>query len=209
MSTHKTLLISGMFLLVVHGATQAQEKRIVADPPALVGDSEELMPGSPAEVSGENGGFGVVATAEEIASIDIDVTPGGAGLPAGSGTHAIGAEIYEAKCSVCHSPDLQGVAVLGGPRLIGGRGSLASDKPIKTVESYWPQASTLFDYVNRAMPLTLPGSLTADEVYSLTAFILGEADIVDTAMILDKDSFAEIVMPNAEGFYADPRPDTP
>ncbi len=135
--------------------------------------------------------------------------PGGSGLPEGSGTHAAGAEIYKAKCGSCHGAEMEGVAALGAPQLIGGRGTLASDKPVKTVESCWPEASTLFDYVNRAMPMTLPGSLTSDEVYALSAFILGEAGIIDTSITLDKDSFATIVMPNADGFFPDPRPDTP
>lgn len=209
MSTHNTILLSGLVFSITLGLAQAQQTRTVAERPAKVGESEELMPQSPSETSGKDGTFGTVPTAEEIATIDIDVMPGGSGLPQGHGTHAEGAQIYKAKCAVCHGAALEGVAELGAPRLIGGRGTLATDKPVKTVESYWPEASTLFDYVNRAMPLTTPGTLTPDEVYSLSAFILGEAGITDVSATLDKDSFADVVMPNAEGFYPDPRPDTP
>ena len=208
MSMRNTIWLCGLGLLLACGVVQAQEDRKVAAPPAKVGDFEEPMPQQPAQVSSKDGEFGTPATAEDIAAIEIDVQPGGLGLPDGSGTHAKGAEIFQAKCSFCHGADLQGIPALGAPRLIGGRGTLTDEKPVKTVESYWPQASTLFDYINRAMPMTQPGSLTSDEVYSLSAFILGEADIIDTEMTLDKDSFADIAMPNADGFYADPRPGT-
>jgi hypothetical protein len=92
-------------------------------------------------------------------------------------------------------------------RLIGGRGTLTSQKPIVTVESYWPYATTLFDYVRRAMPFQAPGSLSNDEVYAVSAYILGEAKIIDKATVLDAQSLPKVQMPNRDGFIPDPRPE--
>ncbi|WP_324752498.1 c-type cytochrome [Roseovarius sp. Pro17] len=154
-------------------------------------------------------GVGQPASEAEIAAIDIDVMPDGRGLPEGSGTYAEGEGLYEEVCAACHGSDLMGVSELGAPQLIGGRDTLASDKPVKTVESYWPYASTLFDYTHRAMPMTEPGSLTADQVYAISAYILGQAGITGTEpdTVLDAASMAKVEMPNADGFVADPRPD--
>ena len=151
--------------------------------------------------------FGTEATAEEIAAIDIDAMPDGRGLPPGSGSYEQGKEVYTANCLACHGAELEGVAELGAAALIGGRGSLTSDAPKKTIESYWPYASTVFDYVKRAMPFNAPGSLTDDEVYAVTAYILGEANIVDKSATLDATSLAQVEMPNQDGFIPDPRPD--
>lgn len=151
--------------------------------------------------------FGTTATAEEIAAIDIDAMPDGRGMPPGSGTYDQGKEVYTTNCLACHAADLTGVAEVGAAALIGGRGSLTSDAPSKTIESYWPYASTVFDYVKRAMPFNAPGSLTDDEVYSVVAYILGEANIVDKTATLDAASLAKVEMPNKDGFIADPRPD--
>jgi cytochrome c len=107
----------------------------------------------------------------------------------------------------CHGENLEGVAELGAAVLIGGRDSLASGSPKKTVESYWPYASTLFDYVKRAMPFNAPGSLTDDEVYAVSAYILGEANILDKGAVLDANTLAGVEMPNRDGFIPDPRPD--
>ena len=154
-------------------------------------------------------GVGQPATEDEIAAIDIDVMPDGRGLPEGSGTYAEGEQLYETICAACHGSDMMGISQLGAPQLIGGRGTLATDKPVKTVESYWPYASTFFDYTHRAMPMTAPGSLSADEVYAISAYVLGQAGITGTEpdMMLDAASMAEVKMPNADGFVADPRPD--
>ncbi len=151
--------------------------------------------------------FGTVPTEAEIAVIDIDIMPDGTGLPAGSGSYADGAEVYEYSCSSCHGEDLAGIKELGAPALIGGRGTLNTDAPFKTIESYWPHASTLFDYVRRAMPLHAPGSLSDDEVYAVSAYILGQAGIVPQNAVLDANSFREIEMPNQGGFVEDPRPE--
>jgi S-disulfanyl-L-cysteine oxidoreductase SoxD len=151
--------------------------------------------------------FGTPATAADIALLDIDAMPDGRGLPSGSGNYQTGKGVYTAKCMACHGADLGGVKGTGAAALIGGRGSLASGKPKKTVESYWPYASTVFDYVKRAMPFNSPGSLSDDEVYSVVAYVLGEANIFDKAASLNYSSLPKIDMPNKDGFISDPRPD--
>lgn len=134
--------------------------------------------------------------------------PDGSGLPPGSGTAAQGKEIYQVQCAACHGDQLQGGT---GDRLVGGRGTLvqgsAGKAPVKTVESYWPYATTLFDYIKRAMPLTSPRSLSDDDVYALSAYILAQAGIVGADVTLDAKSLAAVRMPNRDGFIADPRPE--
>jgi cytochrome c len=161
-------------------------------------------------------GFGVRPTTEELSRF-FAVAPDGRGLPAGRGTYAQGREIYAHQCVVCHGESLEGwgggmpmppeMAAMGDGRLIGGRGTLGSPSPVMTVESYWPYATTLWDYTKRAMPLHAPGSLTDDEVYALVAFILGEANIVPRTAVIDAMSLPRIVMPNRDGFVQDPRPE--
>jgi S-disulfanyl-L-cysteine oxidoreductase SoxD len=151
--------------------------------------------------------FGSTASASDIAKLDIDVEPDGSGMPPGSGNYTQGKEVYTAKCAACHGADLVSVPGTGADTLIGGRGSLASGKPLKTVESYWPYASTVFDYVKRAMPFNAPGSLSDDEIYSVVAYVLAEANIFDRSATLDASSLAKIEMPNKDGFIADSRPD--
>src|SRR3954469_12686768 len=108
--------------------------------------------------------FGKPATADEIAKVDISIPPDGKGLPPGSGSVAQGAQVFMQKCAVCHGPNAEGTP--SGDRLVGGVGSLASPNPIKTVNSYWPYATTVFDYIRRAMPITNPQSLQNDEAYA-------------------------------------------
>jgi mono/diheme cytochrome c family protein len=157
--------------------------------------------------------FGAPASNRDIASIAMAIAPDGKNLPAGKGDYAAGKKVYETACSACHGANLLGVAGLpnmpAGPalRLIGGRGTLTTKNPVMTVESYWPYATTLFDYVRRAMPYTAPGSLTADEIYAVTAYILAEANIIDKAMVLDAQTLPRVQMPNRDGFIPDPRPE--
>jgi mono/diheme cytochrome c family protein len=142
-------------------------------------------------------GLGKPATQQEIAGWNIDVRADGAGLPPGSGSVAQGKQIYEARCAACHGANGEkGPA----PRLVGGKGSLATATPVMTVGSYWPYASTLYDYINRAMPFDRPQSLTADEVYAVTAYTLHLNGIVGTEAVLDKVSLPKVKMPNAAGF---------
>jgi len=150
-------------------------------------------------------GFGRTATQEEIAGWDIDIRPDGQGLPAGSGSVADGEGLYEAKCASCHG--LFGEGEGRWPVLAGGEGTLSHERPEKTVGSYWPYASTLWDYTRRAMPFTAPQSLTADETYAITAYVLYLNEIVDEEFVLSKENFSTIKMPNEPNFFEDDRPD--
>ena len=149
--------------------------------------------------------LGSPVSATELARF-IAIPQSGAGLPHGRGEVAQGKAIYSARCAACHGEHLEGVKETGGVALIGGRGTLASAKPVKTVESYWPYATTIFDYVRRAMPFNAPGSLTDDEVYAVTAYILASGHIIPEDAVLDEVSLPRIDMPNRQGFYRDPRP---
>lgn len=153
-------------------------------------------------------GFGSAATPEDLRRF-VSPLPDGRGLPEGSGSVEQGKVIYQAQCLACHGEQLQGGL---GDRLIGGRGTLVNSDPtkapVKTVESYWPYATTLFDYVKRAMPMVTPGSLTDDEVYAVTAYVLSQAKIVPPDAVLGKDSLAQVQMPNRDGFVSDARPET-
>jgi len=152
-------------------------------------------------------GFGAPASAEDIAAIDIDAMPDGRGLPPGEGGYEEGKQVYMIQCAACHGQDLGGVAATGGAALVGGRGTLASGKPKKTVESFWPYASTLFDFTKRAMPFHTPGSLTDDQIYAVSAYILAEGDIIGKDEVMNAETLPAVVMPNHDGFIPDPRPD--
>ncbi|WP_229487729.1 c-type cytochrome [Pseudoduganella lutea] len=144
-------------------------------------------------------GLGTTPTAEQVRAWDIDVRADGTGLPAGSGTVARGQALYESRCLACHgAKGEKGIA----PRLAGGQGTLATKAPVLTVGSYWPYAPTLFDYIRRAMPPDSPQSLTADEVYAVTAYTLHLNGIVGADAVLDATSLAAIKMPNRDGFRA-------
>lgn len=155
----------------------------------------------------EGFGIGSLATTDELKTF-VSPLPDGRGLPLGSGSVMQGKAIYEAQCVACHGDKLQGGI---GDKLIGGRGSLvnsdAKKAPVKTIESYWPYATTLFDYVKRAMPLYTPGSLSNDEVYAISAYILSEAKIVGPDATLDASTLPQVQMPNRNGFVADHRPE--
>ena len=144
-------------------------------------------------------GFGRPATPQEIAGWDIDASPSGAGLPPGHGDVRQGETIFAEKCASCH-----GVHGEGEPtgRLVGGVGTLRDKKPEKTVGSFWPYATTLFDYVRRAMPLNAPQSLTPDEVYAVSAFVLFLNGIIPEDATLDADTLGKVKMPNRDGFVS-------
>ncbi len=152
--------------------------------------------------------FGTTPTPQELAGF-FAIPPDGTGLPPGKGTYEEGKQVYTENCAACHGEKLEGNPQkgIGGDKLIGGRGSLASEAPVKTIESYWPYATTIFDYVKRAMPFNAPGSLTDAQVYSVVAYILGEANIVKKGDILDAASLPKVEMPNRTGFFPDPRPE--
>lgn len=150
-------------------------------------------------------GLGRIATEEEIAGWDIDVRPDGQGLPEGSGSVSVGEGLYEAQCASCHG--LFGEGEGRWPVLAGGAGTLMDDRPQKTVGSYWPYASTLWDYTRRAMPFPAPQSLSVDETYAITAYVLYLNELVDEDFVLTKENFLTVEMPNADGFFFDDRPD--
>ena len=145
-------------------------------------------------------------TPEEIRELGSAIAPDGTGLPAGSGTVAAGREIFAAQCARCHGPNGEGDI---GARLVGGQGTLATPRPLKTVGSFWPYATTLWDYINRAMPFDRPGLLQPPEVYAVVAYVLNLNGIVEPDRMIDATSLPKVKMPNRDGFVADPRPDIP
>jgi cytochrome c len=168
----------------------------------LVAASSAAVADSPAAGSG----VGTPVAEGELARY-FAIQPAGDGLPAGSGTVEAGAKVYGEKCAACHGEKLQGIATAGAAALVGGRGTLATPKPVKTVESYWPYATTLYDYVWRAMPFSDPGSLTPDEVYAVTAFILAKGGVIPEDATMDAKSLPKVEMPNARNFYDGRGPD--
>ena len=150
--------------------------------------------------------IGKLATKIEIAGWDIDVRPDGVGAPKGSGNAIDGEEIYVNRCAACHGDFGEGVD--RWPALVGGDGTLASHDPEKTTGSYWPYASTIFDYVYRSMPFGEAQTLTHDETYKLVAYLLNMNEIIDEDFVLSEKNIGKIKMPNASGFsLPDPRPD--
>jgi cytochrome c len=136
-------------------------------------------------------------TPDEVKKVDITIAPDGTGLPPGSGSVSAGATVYSQKCQSCH-----GAQGSGKPQdqLTGGVGTIASGKAVKTPVSYWPAATTMFDYIRRAMPITAPQSLTNDEVYAVTAYLLSVDGIVPKDATLDAKSLPQVKMPNKDGF---------
>jgi mono/diheme cytochrome c family protein len=144
--------------------------------------------------------LGAAVSAAEVARWDISIPPSGVGLPKGGGSARQGLAVYEQKCLACH-----GAKGAGKPAdaLVGGVGSLASKAPLRTVGSYWPYATTLFDYVRRAMPLTNPLSLSDDEVYAVSAYLLFLNGIVGEETQMNARTLAQVKMPNRDGFISD------
>jgi len=159
-------------------------------------------------VMGQRGKYnlGRVPTSEELQARDISVFPTGVGLPPGEGSAKEGRSIYVARCASCHGDHGEGHGA--NPPIAGGLGTLKSDAPRITVGSYWPYATTVWDYINRAMPYQEPGSLSPQEVYSLTAYLLYLNGIVGDSEVLNAKSLPKVKMPNRDGFVPDPRPDT-
>ena len=154
-----------------------------------------MMPPPEPHSSGPN--LGHAASAEEIAALDISISPSGAGLPAGAGTVKQGEAVYAAKCLGCHGTNGAGKPA---DRLVGGIGTLATANPVRTVGSYWPYATTLFDYVRRAMPTNAPRSLTNDEVYAVSAYILNLNGIIAADAVMNAQTLPQVKMPNRDGF---------
>ncbi len=169
--------------------------------------SLSILPHALAQTGERNFGHGKTVMPGDFAAWDIDVRYDGAGLPDGKGTVGAGEAIYLEKCAGCHGDFGEGSGRI--PALFGGVGSLAEDNPKRRVGSLWPYAPILFDYIRRAMPFGDAQSLTADEVYSLTALILDMNDLWDENGVLNKDNLPEIRMPNRKGFVPNGQnPDT-
>lgn len=148
-------------------------------------------------------GLGREALPEEVAAWDIDIRPDGAGLPSGKGSVKDGEQLYLQQCASCHGEFGEGAG--RWPVLVGGQGSLKGEAPEKTIGSFWPYASTTFDYIRRAMPYGNARSLSDDDVYALTAFLLNQNGVVKDDFVLSKENFAKIKLPNEQAFYDDDR----
>ena len=161
-----------------------------------VGAAAALFGGAHAAAQ-QGPGLGQPISSEDLAPWDISIQPSGAGLPAGSGTAAKGAEIYSVKCIACH-----GEKGAGQPndRLVGGQGTLTELAQVRTIGSFWPNATTVFDYIRRAMPFQAPQSLTNDEVYALTAYLLALNGIIKEGDEMNASTLARVRMPNRDGF---------
>ena len=151
--------------------------------------------------------LGRAATTSDIAAVGISAGWDGTGLPPGRATARDGRPLYDSNCASCHGRRGEGSGSY--PALAGGRGTLKSAEPILTIGSYWPYATTVWDYINRAMPYQSPGTLTSQQVYALTAYLLYLNKIVTERQIIDQKTLPRIRMPNRKGFTADPRPDAP
>jgi cytochrome c len=194
-------LLAGAAFLLLAACTEAQHQAAAA--PA--GAPRTVLPGR----EGMRYGVGHPATPPEVAAMDIDVGPDGAGLPSGSGTATQGAELFKQKCSMCHGQKGEGIAPVY-PALIGrdprkGFPFGTDWKIVKTVGNYWPYATTLFDYLRRAMPYTAPGSLSSNEVYALTAHILAANEVIPKDATLDSASLVAVKMPAHDRFVPDDR----
>jgi S-disulfanyl-L-cysteine oxidoreductase SoxD len=172
--------------------------------PAFAAVPSSVAP-PPSAVPRVDFGLGRPATEADISAWNIDVEPDGKNLPAGNGTSAEGAKVYASACASCHGDHGQGGLA---PRLVGGMDTLGTAHPVKTVGSYWPYATTVFDYIRRAMPFTSPESLTSDEVYAVVAYLLNQNGIIPANAAMDSTTLPKVKMPNRGGFvWEDPRPD--
>jgi len=182
-------------LLIITAITASSSALAAQQPRATAGQAQRPL------------GIGRAASPDEIKKIDIDVRPDGAGLPEGKGTFAEGEKVYAAKCQSCHGPNGQGGSA---DRLVdresGKNWDFATNaKLVKTVGNYWPYATTLYDYTNRAMPFTQPGTLTPDETYSLVAYILALNKIVPEDAVMNRATLPKVVMPSRDRFVMDNR----
>jgi cytochrome c len=187
--------------LAVAGAAAIAAAHVSAAPKQTAGTAASAEPAAKRQY-----GIGRVARPEEIAGWDIDVRPDGQGLPPGKGSVEDGEELYVARCAACHGEFGEGAGRF--PHIAGGQGSLASHDPNKTVGSYFPYLSTLFDYTRHAMPFGDAQSLTHDELYAIVAYVLYLNDVVDDKFVLSRETWSTVKMPNEGGFYDDDRETT-
>lgn len=172
---------------------------LAQEPQAMQAQQQDQTSGDPVG----RYGLGTRPTRNEIAGWNIDASPPGRGLPKASGSVEQGRDIYAAKCVACHGPDGSGPM----DRLVGGRGTLDSEKPVRTVGSYWPYATTLWDYIRRAMPFDNPNTLSPEEVYAVTAYVLHMNGLLPANATLDQAVLPQVQMPNRGAFYVERRPD--
>ena len=151
-------------------------------------------------------GLGRAALPEEIAAWDVAVLPDGQGLRPGAGDVLTGEEIFADNCASCHGEFAEGLD--SWPVLAGGEGSLTDPRPVKTIGSYWPHLSTVFDYIHRSMPFGSAQTMGVDDTYAITAFLLYSNGLVEDDFVLTHENFTEVVLPNADGFYPDDRAET-
>lgn len=195
-------LLLGIGLVAVPMMVAAQNKQGQKGGPATT-ETESVVARALAAARIKKLGIGREAHADEIVAWDTDVRPDGQGLPPGKGSVKEGEALYLERCASCHGEF--GEAAGRWPAVAGGRGSIKSGNPEKTVGSFWPFASTTFDYIKRAMPYGNARSLSDDEVYAITAFILNMNDIVKDDFVLTQENFSALKMPNAGAFYDDDR----
>lgn len=163
----------------------------------LLGACATTLDGASTVIPSRGPNLGATPSAAVVAAMDISIPPSGDGLPAGSGSVAQGQKVYEAKCQSCHGAKGEGKPA---DRLVGGMGTLASGNAIRTVGSYWPYATTLFDYTRRAMPTNAPMSLSDEEVYAATAYVLFLNGIIKQDEVMDARTLPQVKMPNRDGF---------
>ena len=172
----------------------------------LLGGALGIMTLASVHAQTKPSGIGRPASAEELKQRNITTLPSGVGLPDGKGTAAQGESVYRDKCASCHGPNGEG-NLPQGPQLVGGIGTLATDNPVRTVGSFWPYATSVWDYIHRAMPLNQPGSLSADDTYAVTAFLLNRNKIIQPDEVMNNETLPKVRMPNRDGFIPDARPD--
>jgi cytochrome c len=199
MSTRSNILLALALLVAIPALLKMARPAGAEDAPA---HAVQVAPHAPAKRLG----IGRVATPEEIAGWDIDIRPDGAGLPVGKGSVKDGEALYTQRCAGCHGDFGEGVG--RWPALAGRTGTLAGERPLKTIGSFWPYLSTVLDYVRRAQPFGNAQSLTPDELYAVVAYVLFLNDIVDERFVLSNDTFRTVKMPNEGGFLDDDREQT-
>ena len=184
-----------ILVAIVNGAATIGAQQTA---PAATTSPRKTAPAAPARQAAPKGpGLGKPATPAQVEAADVSIGPDGAGLPPGSGTAAQGEAVFNTKCLACHGP--QGAGSVND-RLVGGQGTLASSAPLKTIGSYWPYATTVFDYVRRAMPYPEPHSLTDPEAYALTAYLLSLNGIIAKDAVMDAKTLPRVEMPNRGNF---------
>lgn len=184
-------------------APEAAPAEAAAEPVAA--PAETAQP-APAVLPSGPIGLGRLALPEEVEAWDVAVLPDGTGLPEGSGDVETGDQVFADNCASCHGDFAEGLD--SWPVLAGGAGSLKDPRPVKTIGSYWPHLSTVFDYVHRSMPFGAAQTISVDETYAITAFLLYSNGLVEDDFVLTRENFTEVVLPNAEGFYPDDRATT-